>query len=202
MSHEVVCKHGYVHHVCTCTTQHGTLTIVCNDPAHQKEHRMTTLETGSSETVEELEARLAALRESAGVTPEDVAATAQDEADSGYEITPAVDPEAHDADGHTHEDEDEAPNVLTAFLVIVNPDGAAFATSELNKIGEITPAREATIVDMRRACNEVVHDVNAMQTAQHTVALMQQSAAEMAEQARNAKIAAKLQERGVKLPRR
>lgn len=171
-------------------------------PAHQKEHAVTA----PTETVEELEARLEAARqaqaeapEAAPLTPEDVAATSLDEADepTGYDIHPA-----HDPDDHTHdEEEEEAPNVITAFLVIVQPDGSAFATSEIAKIGEITPAREATVVDMRRACQEVVHDVNAMQTAQQTVGLMQQSAAQMAEEQRNAKIAAKLQSKGIQLPR-
>lgn len=167
-------------------------------PAHKKEHAVTA----PTETVEELEARLAAAKqavEDTVVTPEEVAATALDEADdeTGYDIHPA-----HDPDDHTHdEDEDEAPNVITAFLVIVQPDGSAFATSEIAKIGEVTPAREATVVDMRRACQEVVHDVNAMQTAQQTVGLMQQSAQQMAEEQRNAKIAAKLQSKGIQLPR-
>lgn len=139
------------------------------------------------------------------VTPEAVAATAPDEADLGplddqealYNIRPAADP-----DEESEEDEDVAPNALTAFLVIVGPDGAAFATSELAKIGEILPARDATVADMRRACQEVVHDVNAMQISQQTVGLMQQSAQQMAEEARNAKIAQKLQSRNIHVPGR
>ena len=128
------------------------------------------------------------------VTPEEVAATAPDESDVGplddqealedaYDIQPASDP-----DDEPEPDEDVQPNAQTAFLVIVDATGAAFATSDLAKISEILPARDATIVDMRRACQEVVHDVNAMQTSQQVVGLMQQSAQQMAEEKRNAQI--------------
>lgn len=144
------------------------------------------------------------------VTPEEVAATAPDEADdigplddqevledAAYDIQPAADP-----DEEPEDEGDVAPTCSTAFLVIIGEGGAAFATSDLAKIGEILPAREATVVDMRRACQEVVHDVNAMQVAQQTVGLMHQSAQEMAEQQRNAKIAAKLQSKGIHVPGR
>lgn len=139
------------------------------------------------------------------VTPEEVAATAPDEADdigplddqeAMYQINPAEDPD------EAAPEEDVAPNALTAFLVVVKGDGSAFATADITKIGEILPAREATIVDMRRACQEVVHDVNAMQVSQQTVALMQQSAQEMAEQARSEAIARKLREKGIQVQRR
>lgn len=110
-----------------------------------------------------------------------------------YTISPAADPD-------DEEEEDAPPNAVCAFLVVVTPDGAAFATSELTKIAEILPQREATVVDMRRACQEVVYDVNAMQTAQQTVGLMQQQAQLMAEEQRSAKIAAKLATKGIHVP--
>lgn len=133
------------------------------------------------------------------VTPEEVAATAPDEYDdvaaqhADYDINPAGDPD-------DEEEIDATPNALTAFLVVVTPDGSAFATSELHKIAEILPSREATVVDMRRACQEVVFDVNAMQTAQQTVGLMQQQAQLMAEEARGQKIAQKLATKGIHVP--
>lgn len=141
-------------------------------------------------TVDELEAKIAAER---AVSPEDVAALSTDEADDEgvYHIHPGEEDEpAADAE----------PNAITAFLVVVTPDGAAFATSELHKIAEILTQREATVVDMRRACQEVVFDVNAMQTAQQTVGLMQQQAQAMAEESRNAKIAQKLATKGIHVP--
>lgn len=110
----------------------------------------------------------------------------------GYQINPAADPD--------DEENDAPPNAVCAFLVVVTPDGAAFATSELSKITEILPQREATVVDMRRACQEVVFDVNAMQQAQQTVGLMQQQAQMMAEEQRSQKIAAKLATKGIHVP--
>lgn len=138
------------------------------------------------------------------VTPEEVAATAPDEADDApqYDIQPSTDPDEWPQDEVADEPEDVQPNAITAFLVVVGADGSAFATSELAKLGEILPAREATIPDMRRACQEVVHDINAMQTSQQTVGLMQQSAQQLAEQARNEKIAAKLASKGIQVPGR
>lgn len=129
--------------------------------------------------------------------PELVAVPDADEAESpsGYDIpadeldeeAPAPDPE---------------PNAEVVFLVVVTPEGASFATSDVSKLTEILPRREATIVDMRRACNEVVHDVNAMQIAQQTVGLMQAQAQAMAEQQRSQKIAQKLASKGIHVPQR
>lgn len=133
------------------------------------------------------------------VTPELVAETALDEADgpAGYDI-PLEDIE----EGAEEQEADPEPNAECIFLVVISPDGAAFATSEVQKIGEILPKREATIADMRRACQDVVHDINAQQTAMQTVSIMQQQAAAMAEQARSEKIAAKLAQKGIHVPRR
>ena len=105
-------------------------------------------------------------------------------------------------EGAEEQQPDPEPNAEYVFLVVVTPDGGAFATSEVSKIAEILPRREATVQDMRRACQEVVHDVNAMQTAQQTVGLMQQQAAAMAEQARSQKIAQKLASKGIHVPTR
>lgn len=118
------------------------------------------------------------------------------EEESGYDITPAADPDEE----QPAPEEDVAPNAITAFLVITAPDGSSYATSDIGKIKEVLPSREATIADMRRACQEVVHDVNAMQTAQQTVGFMQQQAQAMAEEQRNAKIAAKLASKGIHVP--
>lgn len=139
------------------------------------------------------------------VTPEEVAASAPDEADdAAYDIHPAADPDLQDElDGI---DEELEPTCLTAFLVIIGPDGAAFGTSDLTKIAEVVPAREAQIADMRRACQEVVHDINAIQmsgqAAQQTVMLMEQRAQEMAEQTQQQKMAQALMKKGITVPGR
>ena len=160
----------------------------------EKEHHHMS----STPVVDELERKLAEARAAAlaDETADAEAAAGTDE--PGYTITPAPGDE-HELDSELDE---PAPNAIVAFLVIVQSDGTAFATGELAKLGEILPSREANIVDMRNACQQVVHDVNAMQTAQQTVGLMQQQAQAMAEETRNAKIAAKLQSKGIQLPRR
>jgi hypothetical protein len=154
--------------------------------AYHKENAVT-----ETPIVDEIEARLQAERE----LDEELARR------SAYDISPAAAPDDEELD-HAHDEADVAPNAITAFLVVVGPDGGAFATSELTKITEVLPQREATVQDMRRACQDVVFDVNAMQTAQQTVAVMQQQAQAMADQARNAKIAAKLQSKGIHVPGR
>lgn len=56
----------------------------------------------------------------------------------------------------------QQPPVITAFVVIINPDGSAVAKNDLTppQVG-----RPATIADMRRACMEIVADIAASQTA-------------------------------------
>lgn len=127
-------------------------------------------------------------------TPEDVAATAPDESDATYQITPAADP------GESAPQEALEPNALTMFLVIVQSDGSAFASSDLSLLNEVVPAREATLMDLRNGAQQVVHDANALQVAQQTAGLMRQSAMQMAEEQRTAKIAAQLADRGIKVP--
>lgn len=138
------------------------------------------------------------------VTPEEVAATDPDEVDiatsdgeAEYHIHPATDPD---------EAQELEPTCITAFLVIIGPDGAAFGTSDLTKIAEVIPAREAQIADMRRACQEVVHDINAIQmsgqAAQQTVMLMEQRAKDMAEQTQQQKMAQALMKKGITVPGR
>lgn len=181
--HPIVCEHGVVHTTCFCPGKHTYRTMICKNPDHEKENSTMDQPT---------------------VTPEGVAATAPDETDEvDSEVhAGAYDLPQYDEDhGHSH-DEPPAPNAICAFVVVVDLDGNAFATAELDKVHEIVPARPATLQDFRRAATDVVHDVNAMQISQQTVAIMQQTAAQAAEQARSAALARQLQERGLKVPGR
>lgn len=82
------------------------------------------------------------------------------------DITPAQDP-------------DEAkPDALTAFLVVVRPDGSAFATPELDT--ELTVDHTASLEEMLRALREVESDITTAKTAQNVVMLMAQQAQAMA----------------------
>lgn len=88
------------------------------------------------------------------------------------------------------------PDALTAFLVFVTHDGTVIATSELDN--EVTIERAATIADMRRACQEVVHDINisltSEQTAQHLQAMLQAAK----EPTPSQRIAARLKDRNTR----
>lgn len=88
--------------------------------------------------------------------------------------------------------------LMTAFLVLVEPDGTSYASNDVNQ--DIVLARAATTSDMYRAAAEIMKDIQAMETAERTVALSMQAAAGIAEQQRTAKIAAKLQEKGIHVP--
>lgn len=70
-----------------------------------------------------------------------------------------------DARGGAFEhDPDPEPDALTAFLVVVDHNGAAVATADLGS--ELTVERPATLADMRRACFEVNADIAALHTAE------------------------------------
>ena len=94
------------------------------------------------------------------------------------------------------------PRYETAFLVTINHDGTISATDDLS---QPTVMRSATASDMRRACSEVVHDVNTAQTAAHAAAqvvnwFVEQAKAQEEAQV-NSRIAAKLSDRGIVVPR-
>lgn len=62
---------------------------------------------------------------------------------------------------------DEQPaRVLTAFLVIVPEDGTTpYATTDIDP--HTTLVRNPTPADIRRACQDVVHDYNARAAAEY-----------------------------------
>lgn len=130
------------------------------------------------------------------VPPEQVAA--QDEADGASYMIRPTDPEL--AEQLDQIQEEPEPNALTMFVIVVQSDGTAVAFSDLSVLTDVVPAREATLSDIRNGAQQAVHDANAIQIAQHTAGLMQQTAMQMAEQQRSEKIAAKLAERGIKVP--
>jgi hypothetical protein len=72
---------------------------------------------------------------------------------------------------HTHEDVVEAettPTFTTAFAVLMTKDGGIFIernTSVLNFPVE----REASLVEVRRACSDVLMDLQAQTSAEYTI---------------------------------
>lgn len=84
----------------------------------------------------------------------------EEQAELAYDITPAAEPPE---DG---EADDGRQEILTAFLVYIDTDGKAIATTEIEKVLEHTRRRrEADLPDFMRACAEVVEDVRLAQQA-------------------------------------
>jgi hypothetical protein len=104
----------------------------------------------------------------------------------GYDIPPPPNPEARKA--------------LTAFLVVVEPDGTSWATNDVNL--DLVLERPPTLGDMYRGCAEVSKDIATSEAAQKTVGLMMQAQAQMAQQMQQEKIAAKLAQKGIRVPGR
>jgi len=99
---------------------------------------------------------------------------------------------------------EQARKCLTAFLIVVEPDGTSWATNDVNM--DMVLERSPTQGDMYRACAEVMKDIasseTAARTAQLTVSMMMQASAQLAEHQRQEKIATRLAEKGIRVPGR
>jgi len=62
----------------------------------------------------------------------------------------------------------EAPQMRTAFAVLVDKDGNMFVERD-PKIFSIELEREASLVEVRRFCAEIVSDLQAQAAAEYTV---------------------------------
>lgn len=89
---------------------------------------------------------------------------------------------------------------LTAFLVVIEPDGTSWATNDVNM--DMVLERPPTMGDMYRGCAEVMKDITTTEASQKTVSLMMQAQAQMAHQMQQEKIAAKLASKGIRVPGR
>lgn len=129
---------------------------------------------------------------------------AEEQTDSGLTVVrentdehveDTLDAEAEHASQNAGEEGEEIDNrVTTAFLVIVGPDGAGYGTSDI--YADIVIERPATMQDMFRACSEIVKDVQAIETAGRTLAMMQQTAMLAQQQAEAAKMQRLIQQKG------
>jgi hypothetical protein len=106
------------------------------------------------------------------------------------------------ADGYDLPAPPEALKAATAFLIVVLPDGTAAAYSDVNMPLDLE--RESTLNDMYSAAAQVQRDVMIMtmtnQVVNNTINGLMMAMAQQAEMAKNAKIAAKLQAKGIHLP--
>ena len=93
-----------------------------------------------------------------------------------------------------------ARKVLTAFLVVVEPDGTSWATNDVNM--DMVLERPPTMGDMYRGCAEVMKDITTSEASQRTVVLMMQATQQVAAQQQQDKIAAQLAQKGLRVPGR
>ena len=122
----------------------------------------------------------------------------------------AVEPSAGSYDiplAPTPEEADKAAQArkcLTAFLVVVETDGTAWATNTIDL--NLEAERQPTMGDMYRSCAEVMKDIEAVEITQRTVGMLAQVwpqlQAQQAELDRQNKIANKLMQRGIHVPGR
>lgn len=94
----------------------------------------------------------------------------------------------------------EPRKALTAFLVVVEDDGTAWATDDVAM--SLALQRPPTVGDMYRASAEVMRDIQASVTAERTTQYMAAMGAQAAEHQRQDKIARKLAEKGIRVPGR
>lgn len=104
----------------------------------------------------------------------------------GYDIPPAPEP----------------TKALTAFLIVVGEEGQALAYSDVNM--PLKLQREPSLNEMYAACAQVMKDVQILQLAPHvasqTINGMLQAMAQQAQMVADAKIKAKLREKGLRVP--
>lgn len=97
-----------------------------------------------------------------------------------------------------------ARQCLTAFLVVIEDDGSAWATNNIDLV--LDPKRPPNMGDMYRASAEVMKDIASMEQTQRTVQMLAQVwpqiAAGQAEAERQQKLAAKLASKGIHVPGR
>ena len=67
---------------------------------------------------------------------------------------------------HTHEA--SSVNPVTGFAVFINPDGHIFIERNASALA-VKVDRESTLVEVRRACAEIVSDIQAQAAAEYTI---------------------------------
>lgn len=172
----------------------------CRPPYdHTHEEHFMSDDTPTTE-IKALEERLAKARAAQPVTDPGLAAsfnegaTEAPGAENGqvYDIQPAADPDAPEEDA---EEEASEPDGVTAFLVIMQADGSAQISTKLDI--PLSVLREASLLDVRRACDEILFNLRNQAVSESTVMLMHQTTQQLAEQQRVAKLQQKLASKGI-----
>lgn len=97
--------------------------------------------------------------------------------------------------------EEQRTECITAFIVYVDAEGKAIATSKIiETMASIHMRREANVEDMRRACHEIIDDITTIitsnSTAKGVIENQMAAARQMQEQIQAAQLAAQIQQQG------
>lgn len=68
----------------------------------------------------------------------------------------------------------EAPKLLTGFAVLVGQDGSVYVERNTQSIS-LPLDREATLIEVRRYCSEILMDIQAQSAAEYTVIRLAQA---------------------------
>ena len=69
---------------------------------------------------------------------------------------------------------ESAPKLLTGFAVLVGLDGSVYVERNTQAIA-LPLEREATLIEVRRYCSEILKDIQAQSSAEYTVLRLAQA---------------------------
>lgn len=109
---------------------------------------------------------------------------------------------------HLHEENGAQPTegaeppkeAMTAFVVIVYPNGKAVADGNPELFRGIDVTFPAQLDTMWRACKEVAKDIEYMKNSEYTVNAYMTVSQQMKEQEQQARLMGKLHEKGLRIP--
>lgn len=70
--------------------------------------------------------------------------------------------------------EKSAPKLLTGFAVLVGLDGSVYVERNIQALS-LPLEREATLIEVRRYCSEILMDIQAQSAAEYTVIRLAQA---------------------------
>jgi hypothetical protein len=94
----------------------------------------------------------------------------------------------------TTNEEKKAIDVQTFFLVVIDKAGNPVLLTQMPE-GDVVAEREASIIDIRRACAELLAEIQTRNTVEHIAYLLSPQTPAASDQVRDA-----LAERGFELP--
>jgi hypothetical protein len=78
------------------------------------------------------------------------------------------------ADVETTATSEDAPKLRTGFAVLVGEDGSVYVERNVQALS-LPLEREATLIEVRRYCSEILMDIQAQSAAEYTVIRLAQA---------------------------